>query len=80
MKAPFLCRKCGTVYSAQAVEALAVVDAKCRVCGGTLEQRTVPDDPPPSRKGEGWLLFAGFPWEFIAVGAIVAGALATCVN
>ena len=72
MAIPYVCAKCGTSFSSGAVESL-----KCGVCGGPLRERATASDPAPSRKGEGWLWLAAFPWELVALGlAVIAGLAA----
>jgi len=82
MNAPFLCQKCGTIYPATALggDVAGDSDVKCRLCGGELERRVSAADPLPSRKGEGWLWLAAFPWDIVLLVVVVAGAVAAWVK
>jgi len=73
--APFVCAKCGAVFSARALGQPDEAGVICRVCGGELQRRDSAHDPKPSRKGEGWLWLAAFPWELVAVAIALAAAL-----
>jgi len=77
MTLPFICEKCGTIYSHGAVvtDKSEISDMKCKVCGGTIQQRNSSIDPTPSRKGDVWLWLFAFPWELIILFAFVTCAI-----
>ena len=80
MTAPFLCAKCGTIYSPESVGEVSpmVAPSNCAVCGGSLTRRVSAQDPAPSTKNDKWFwLFAFFGlevffWVVLAVVAIAA--------